>query len=225
MLRTNSLHRTELCDSLVPPSLLEQTFLLTGFSVVTNLFKVSEALGRRDYRTLETASDRNAKLSRLREEVCEQVAGEMRKSGTGESTSQKLALIASSALAFERMGEQTVKLAAACVQVIRHPVPSRVTEIRKLMEHGVQMADSTCAALVYEQALWAKGALEEGRAASTLSERIERDLDFVRANKQDSAARAVLLQSLVSKTNQIIEETKEVATKIIGFLKEAEVHA
>jgi hypothetical protein len=164
-------------------------------------------------------------MSRLREEVCEQVAVEMRKSATGGCASRKLALIASSALAFEKLGAQTVELAASCAEVVRHPVPSRVTEIKKLMEHGVQMTDSICAALVYEKSLWAKGALEEGRAALVLSERIEGDLDSVRSNKQGSVARVDLLESLVSKTNQMIEEIKEAATKIIGFLEAAHVHA
>jgi hypothetical protein len=79
--------------------------------------------------------------------------------------------------------------------------------------------------LVYEKSLWAKGALEEGRAALVLSERIEGDLDSVRSNKQGSVARVDLLESLVSKTNQMIEEIKEAATKIIGFLEAAHVHA
>ncbi len=62
---------------------------------------------------------------------------------------------------FERMGAQTIEISQLCGQVIREPKPSRVTELKKLIEHAVYITDRAATGLVEEDLEMANIAAEQ----------------------------------------------------------------
>jgi Na+/phosphate symporter len=124
---------------------------------------------------------------------------------------------------FERMGVQTVEIAQFCGQVIRDPGPSRITELKKLIEHAVYITDRAATGLVEEDVDMAKIAVEQKRAATDLYGRINRDLASRIDVWGDSAVRADLLCRMTCKTHGIIEEAGRLAQDVISFLEKSEI--
>src|SRR5271170_8042125 len=91
-----------------PPSRLMGTLAIMGFAAETNLRDIAQALDNRDVRGLTRVSERNAKQSRLRVEIEEQVVEEMSRPTVGTREKRKLVLVSQVALMFERMGARTV---------------------------------------------------------------------------------------------------------------------
>jgi phosphate uptake regulator len=141
-----------------------------------NLREVAQALGRRDLSALGRVVERNAKQSRLRTEIENQVVEEMAQSTVSARDRRKLVLVSQVALMFERMGAQTIEISQLCGQVIREPKPSRVTELKKLIEHAVYITDRAATGLVEEDLEMATIAVEQKRSATELNSRINRDL-------------------------------------------------
>jgi phosphate uptake regulator len=202
------------------PSQLMGTIAVMGFAAEDNLRDVAHALGKRDLSGLGKVIERNAKQSRLRAEIENQVIEEMAKLTVGKRERRKLVLISQVALMFERMGAQTVEISQLCSQVLREPKPSRVTELKKLIEHAVYITDRAATGLVEEDIEMAKIAVEQKRAATELNSRINRDLSSLVDARGDIAVRADLLCRIACKAHGIIEEADRLAQDVIGFLQE-----
>jgi phosphate uptake regulator len=202
------------------PSQLMGTIAVMGFAAEDNLRDVAHALGKRDLSGLGKVIERNAKQSRLRAEIENQVIEEMAKLTVGKRERRKLVLISQVALMFERMGAQTVEISQLCSQVLREPKPSRVTELKKLIEHAVYITDRAATGSVEEDIEMAKIAVEQKRAATELNSRINRDLSSLVDARGDIAVRADLLCRIACKAHGIIEEADRLAQDVIGFLQE-----
>jgi Na+/phosphate symporter len=205
-----------------PPSRLMGTLAIMGFAAEDNLRDVAQALGKRDIGGLSRVLERNAKQSRLRAEIEEQVVEEMSRPTVGNRERRKWVLVSQVALMFERMGTQTVEIADLCGQIIREPKPSRMTEIKKLIEHAVYITDRAATGLVEEDIHMAKIAVEQRRAATELNSRINRDLASLVETRGEAAVRADLLCRIACKAHGIIEEAGQLAQDVIGFLEKAE---
>ncbi len=205
------------------PTRLMGTLALMGFAAEDNLRDVAHALGKRELSGLGRVVERNAKQSRLRAEIEEQVVEEMSRPTVGTRERRKLILVSQVALMFERMGGQTVEIAGLCGQVINQSRPSRVTEIKKLIEHAVYITDRAATGLVEEDIHMAKIAQEQKRAAAELNARINRDLAVFAESRGDSAIRADLLCRIACKAYGIIEEAGKLAEDVIFFLEKAEL--
>jgi hypothetical protein len=205
-----------------PPSRVLQTLAITGYAAEFQLRDVAEALAKKDQVFLAGATERNAKLARLRVEIEEQVGLEMTKPMVGARARNKLVLTSKLATAFEMIGSETVKVAELCSKVIRLSKPSRVTEIKKLIEHAVFAADRAACGFVYDELPWAKTGAEQGRAALVLQERINRDLALLLTTDEDSA-RIKLLEELVAQIGNIIKHVEEMTKEIIVFLESSDI--
>lgn len=205
------------------PGRLMGTLALMGFAAEDNLRDVAHALGKRDLGGLSRVEERNAKQSRLRAEVEEQVVEAMAQPMVGSRERRKLILVSQVALMFERMGAQTVEISGLCGQVIRQPKPSRVTEIKKLIEHAVYITDRAATGLVEEDLDMAKIAQEQKRAADELNVRINRELAAFAESRGDSAIRADLLCRIACKAYGIIEEAGQLAEDVTIFLEKVEL--
>jgi phosphate uptake regulator len=201
------------------PSELMGTIAVMGFSAEDRLRAVARALSQRDLTGLSKAAERSDMLSRLRAEIERQIVDEMAKPTVGTRARHKLVLASQVAVMFERMGSQTVEIAQLCAQVVREPRQSRVTELRKLIEHAVYITDRAATGLVEEELEMARIAIEQKRTATELNIRINRDL----ANRVDacgeSAVRADLLCRIACKAHGIIEEAGLLAHQVVEFLE------
>lgn len=206
-----------------PPSRLMGTLAIMGFTAENNLRDVAQALGKRDINGLSRVTERNAKQARLRAEIEEQVVDEMSRPTVGTRERRKLVLVSQVALMFERMGARTVELGQLCGQIIREPRPSRVTEIKKLIEHAVYITDRAATGLIGEDIDMARIAAEQKRAAADLSNRINRELASLVAVGGDAAVRADLLCQIACKAQGIIEEGGQLAHDVIAFLEKLEL--
>ena len=74
---------------------------------------------------------------------------------------------------FEKFGDHTVPIAQLCSELSAKRKPSRVTEIKKFIEHVVYIADKAAQAFIDEDLSWAKAAVEQSRAAKELYHRIK----------------------------------------------------
>jgi phosphate uptake regulator len=216
----NQTTRTSLQEA---PSQLMGVLGIMGCAALNNLRDVAQALGRHNFAGLSRVVERNAKQTRLRAEIEEQVVGEMFRMSVGTRDGRKLILTSQAALMFERMGARTVELSELCRLIIRDPRPSRTTEIKKLIEHAVFIADKAATALVKEDLMTAKAALEQKRAAVELNVRIRLHLASPAANGEDGAVRASLPDQIACKTYGIIEDAGQLASDIIIFLEKAEL--
>jgi Na+/phosphate symporter len=204
------------------PSRLMGTLAIMGFAAEDNLRDVAQALSKHNSDGLSRVEERNAKQSRLRAEIEQQVVEEMSRPAVGNRERRKWVLVLQVALMFERMGAQTVEITELCGQIIREPKLSRATEIKKLIEHAVYIADRAATGLVEEDINMAKIAVEQKRAATELNSRINRDLASLVETRGDAAVRADLLCRIACKAHGIIEEAGQLAQDIIGFLEKAE---
>jgi Na+/phosphate symporter len=141
----------------------------------------------------------------------------------GTHERRKLVLVSQVALMFERMGAQTVEIAQLCGEVIHKPKPSRVTELKKLIEHAVYITDRAATGLVEEEISMARIAVEQKRAATELNARINRDLASLIEAGGDAATRADLLCRIACKAHAIIEEAGQLANDVITFLEKPEL--
>ncbi len=206
-----------------PPSQLMGTLAIMGFAAEDNLRDVALALGKRDLSGLSRVIERNAKQSRLRAEIENQVVEEMARPTVGTRERRKLVLVSQVALMFERMGAQTIEISQLCGQVIREPKPSRVTELKKLIEHAVYITDRAATGLVEEDIEMANIAVEQKRAVTELNTRINRDLASLVDARGDGAVRADLLCRIACKAHGIIEEAGRLAHDVISFLGKPEI--
>jgi Na+/phosphate symporter len=198
------------------------TLAIMGFAAEDNLRDVAQALGKRDLGGLSRVSERNAKQARLRVEIEEQVVDEMSRPTVGTRERRKLVLVSQVALMFERMGARTVEMAQLCGQIILEPKPSRVSELKKLIEHAVYITDRAATGLVEEEMSMAKLAVEQKRAATELNNRINRDLASLVEAGGNAAVRADLLCRVACKAHGIIEEAGQLAADVISFLDKSE---
>ena len=205
------------------PSQLMGTVAIMGFAAEDNLRDVAQALGKRDLSGLSKVVERNAKQSRLRVEIENQVVEEMARTTVSLRARRKLVLVSQVALMFERMGAQTIEISQLCAQVIREPKPSRITEIKKLIEHAVYITDRAATGLVEEDLEMATTAAEQKRAATELNSRINRDLASMVDARGDAAVRADLLCRIACKAHGIIEEAGRLAHDVISFLEKPEI--
>ena len=206
-----------------PPSQLMGTLAIMGFAAEDNLRDVAVALGKRDLSGLSRVVERNAKQSRLRAEIESQIVEEMARPTVGTRERRKLVLASQLALMFERMGAQTIEISQLCAQIILEPRPSRVTELKKLIEHAVYITDRAATGLVEEDLGMANIAAEQMRAATELNTRINRDLASMVDAKGDAAVRADLLCRIACKAYGIIEEAGRLAQDVIAFLEKPEI--
>jgi phosphate uptake regulator len=206
-----------------PPSQLMGTLAIMGFAAEDNLRDVAVALGKRDLSGLSRVVERNAKQSRLRAEIESQIVEEMARPTVGTRERRKLVLASQLALMFERMGAQTIEISQLCAQIILEPRPSRVTELKKLIEHAVYITDRAATGLVEEDLGMANIAAEQMRAATELNTRINRDLASMVDAKGDAAVRADLLCRIACKAYGIIEEAGRLAQDAITFLEKPEI--
>src|SRR5262249_49152376 len=100
--------------------------------------------------------------------------------------------------------------------------PSRVTEIKKLIEHAVYVADRTATALVEEDFATVKTAAEQYRAANELHERIHCELVSWAQLQGDAQSRANLLSQITSHTHDIIQEAGQLMQAVTLFLEKRE---
>jgi phosphate uptake regulator len=199
------------------------TLAIMGFAAEDNLRDVAVALGKRDLSGLSQVVERNAKQSRLRAEIESQIIEEMARPTVGTRERRKLVLASQLALMFERMGAQTIEISQLCAQIILEPRPSRVTELKKLIEHAVYITDRAATGLVEEDPGMANIAAEQMRAATELNSRINRDLASMVDAKGDAAVRADLLCRIACKAHGIIEEAGRLAQDVITFLEKPEI--
>jgi hypothetical protein len=204
-----------------PPSRVLQTLAIAGYSAEFQLRDVAEALAKKDQAVLARAPERNAKLARLRAEIEEQVGLEMAKPMVGTRARNKLILTSKLSVAFETIGSETVKVAELCTKVIRLSKPSRVTDVKKLIEHAVFAIDRAACGFVYDELPWAKIGAEQGRAALVLQEKTNRDLALLLTTDEDSA-RVKLLGELVSQIGKIIKHVETMTNEIIAFLESSD---
>lgn len=205
------------------PSKLMGTLSIMGFAAENNLRDVAQALGKRDLDNLDRVAEKNAKQARLRAEIEEQVIGEMSRPTVGTREKRKLVLVSQVSLMFERMGAQTVEIADLCGQLMRETRPSRVTDIKKLIEHAVYITDRAATGLIEEDLEWAKMAAEQKRAATDLNNRINRELASLMEAGGDTANRADLLCRIACKAQGIIEAAGQLAQDVIVFLERPEL--
>jgi len=203
----------------VSSSALIGTLAIMGFSAESNLRDVAQALGKKDIDGLSRALEKNAKLSRLRAEIQEQIATEKSRSTVTAREHQKLVLISQASLMFERMGIQTLEMANLCVQIIREPRPSRVAELKKLIEHAVYITDRVATSLIQYDIEIAQIAIEQKRTATELNGRIHRELASLIEAGGDAAVRAGLLGRIANKAQEIIEEAGQLAQELLIFLE------
>jgi Na+/phosphate symporter len=206
-----------------PPSKLMGTLAVSGFAAEVNLRNVAQALGQKDCSILANASERNAKLARLRVEIDEQVTIEMAKVTVGTRERKRLRLTSEMALMFEKFGAHTVPIAELCSQVLRQTKPSRVTEIKKLIEHVVYIADKAGQAFVDEDLAWAKAAVEQSRAAAELYHRIKADLAVLATSSPEAFDRVDPLNRIADETQQILDLVSEMARDVVTFLETTEL--
>ncbi len=205
------------------PSQLMGTLAIMAFAAEGNLRDVARALGARDLSGLSRVTERNAKQARLRVEIESQVVDEMVKPSVGTRERRKLVLVSQIALMFERTGAQTVEMAELCGQVIHEPKPSRVAELKKLIEHAVYITDRATTGFIEEDVALARIAVEQKRAADELNRRINHDLATFVAPRGDSSGRADLLCRIACKAHGIIEEAGQLARDVIAFLEKPEL--
>ena len=206
-----------------PPSQLMGTLAITGFAAEVNLRDVANALSQKDLLILAKAPERNAKFARLRNEIDEQVAIELAKVTVGNRERKRLNLTSEIALMFEKFGAHTLPIAQLCSEVLQQSKPSRVTEIKKLIEHVVYIADKAAQAFIDEDLAWAKAAVEQSRAAKELYTRIKADLAVLAGSSPDALDRLDLLNRIADETNQIVELVSGMARDVVAFLEAAEL--
>jgi phosphate uptake regulator len=205
------------------PSQLMGTLAIMGFAAENNLRDVAQALGKRDPAGLSRVEEKNAKQARLRAEIEEQVIGEMSLPTVGTREKRKLVLVSQVSLMFERMGTQTVEIAKLCGQIMREPRPSRVADLKKLIEHAVYITDRAATGLVEEDGDMARMAAEQKRAATDLNNRINRELATLVEAGGDSAVRADLLRQVAGRAQGIVEEAGKLAQDVLVFLERPEL--
>ncbi|MEJ0000627.1 MAG: hypothetical protein WDO13_16575 [Verrucomicrobiota bacterium] len=205
------------------PDRLMGTLAIMGFAAEDNLRCVAKALGQRDCAALGGVAERNAKQPRLRAEIEEQIVDAMARLPPGAHARHKLVLTARVALLFERMGAQTVALAGLCDQVLADPRPSRVGDLRKLIEHAVYITDRAATGLIEEDPEMAKIALEQLRAATELDARVGRELAALADARGDALPRVDLLTRIACRANDMIEDAGRLADNVLAFLAQAEL--
>jgi Na+/phosphate symporter len=206
-----------------PPSKLMGTLAIMTFAAACNLRDVANALGKRDLAALSRVPEKNAKQSRLRAEIEEQVVEEMSRPMIDTYERRKLVIVSQVALMIERMGARTVDMAKLCDEVLREARPSRVTGVKKLIEHAVFITDRAATGLVGEDVAMAKIAVVQKRVAMETKEQVHRELTVLLEGGGDAAVRADLLLQIVCKAQGIIEEAGQLAHDVISFLEKPEV--
>ena len=206
-----------------PVSKLMGTLAITDFAAEVNLRDIAQALGQKDLAVLEKAPGQNAKLARLRVEIDEQVAIEMAKVTVGTRERKRLNLTSEIGLMFEKFGAHTVSIAQLCSQVFRQTKPSRVTEIKKLIEHVVFITDKAGQAFIDEDLSWAQTAVEQSRAADDLYHRVKGDLAALAGSSPEALNRLDLLNRIADETNQILGLVSRMARDVVAFLKAVEL--
>ena len=206
-----------------PPSQLMGTLAVAGFAAEVNLRDVAEALANKDLAVLANAPNRNAKLVRLRLEIDEQAAIEMAKVTVGNRELKRLTLTSEIALMFEKFGDHTVPIAQLCSQVLLQTKPSRVTEIKKLIEHVVYIADKAAQAFIDEDLSWAKAAVEQSLAAKELYHRTKGELSTLIDSTPEGLDRLNLLNLIADEANQILDLVSHMARDVVTFLEATEL--
>ena len=102
-------------------------------------------------------------------------------------------------------------------QIIRELRSSRVTDLKKLIEHAVYITDRAAMGLVEEDIEMAQIAAEQKHAASELNNRINRELNSLIETGGDAAVRAGLLCQIACKAHCIIEEAGLSALDVIAY--------
>jgi phosphate uptake regulator len=219
-IRMNRTTKTPVSDS---PSELMGTLAIMGFAAEDNLRNVAQALAKRDRNELGRVEERNAKQARLRAEIEEQIVAEMAQLPAGTRHSRKLILASRVASLFERMGVETVEIARLCDQVICDPKPSRVADIRKLIEHAVYITDRAATGLVEEDLEMTRIAREQNRAAAELNARINQELAAFAEARADARPRIDLLCRIACKAQGMIEEAGRLTEEVTIFLESPEL--
>jgi hypothetical protein len=204
------------------PSPVMGTLAIMGFAAEENLRKVAHALGQRNRAELVPVEERNAKQPRLRAEVEEQILHEMEQFAVGTRSRRKLLLASRVATLFERMGNHTVEIARLCDQILQETRPTRVTEIRKLIDHAVYITDRAATGLVEDDLPMARIAQEQNRAALVLCERVRCELAALAVSRGDGASRVHLLTGISCRAQDMIEEAGRLADEVIDFLQSSE---
>ena len=199
------------------------TLAIMGFAAEDNLRNVALALSKHDRAELARVQERNEKQPRLRAEIEEQVIAELAQFTPGTRHYRKLIMASRIALLFERMGAETVEIAHLCDQVLADPKPSRVTDIRKLIEHAVYITDRAATGLVEDEPGMAKIAREQKRAALDLSTRLNRELASLAESRAEAKPRVDLLCRIVCKAESMIEESGRLADEVITFHENPEI--
>ena len=199
------------------------TLAIMGFDAEDNLRQVALALAQRNRGALALVEERNAKQSRLRVEVEEQIVEESAHLQPNVRQLQKWRLASQAANLFEHMGQQTVEIASSCDKILREPRPVRVADVRKLLEHAVYITDRAATGLVEEDLDMARVAREQKYAADELNMRVGRDLARLTAERGDAVPSIDLLRQIASKAHGLIEAAGRLADDVIGLLEGAGV--
>ncbi len=112
-----------------------------------------------------------------------------------------------------------MEIARLCDSVLRDPRPSRVADIRKLIEHAVYITDRAATGLVEEDLGMARIAREQRRSANELHSRINRDLARLASERADPEPRVDLLSQIACKAHGLIEEAGRLADDVIAHLQ------
>jgi phosphate uptake regulator len=201
------------------PSRLMGTLAIMGFAAEDNLRRVAQALTQRNRSELAHVEERNAKQPRLRAEVEEQIIKESAHLNPSARQVEKWRLASRVAALFERMGGHTVEIARSCDEILLEPRPTRVADIRKLLEHAVYITDRAATGLVENDLEMARIAQEETLDAAVLWTNIRRELDALASQPQANATRVGLLTSIASRAHEMIEESGRLAGDVIAFLE------
>lgn len=198
------------------------TLAITGYSAEFNLRDAGKALGQKDLVTLAGVSERNQKLARLRAEIDEQIGIEMAKIKIGNRERSRLNLTSEIARVFEKMGERTVAIADLGTQLLLDSKPSRLTDILKLIEHSVFIADRAAQAFIDDDRSWARGAVEQSLAAATLNSSIRTTLAQLSQSNSDSDRLGLVLR-LLEEVECVLQLVTEMAKNILMFVDSAEL--
>jgi phosphate uptake regulator len=197
------------------------TLAIMGFAAEDNLRSVAQALGKGEPAALARVAERNAKQPRLRAEIEEQIVEELAQMPSGADASRKLLLASRVARLFESMGARTVEIAQLSAHVLCDLRPSRLADIRKLIEHAVYITDRAATGLVEEDLAMAKIARAQRTAANELHARIVRDLARLASERPEARPRVDLLSQVACKAHGLIEEAGRLADDVIACLEGA----
>ena len=195
------------------------TLAIMGFAAEDNLRSVAQALGKGEPAALARVAERNAKQPRLRAEIEEQIVEELAQMPSGADASRKLLLASRVARLFESMGARTVEIAQLSAHVLCDLRPSRLADIRKLIEHAVYITDRAATGLVEEDLEMARIAQEQTLAATVLWTNIRRELTAFAQQPNGDTTRICLLTGIANRAHEMIEGASRLATDVIALLE------